>query len=253
MDNRIREFDSTSLKSTGEWKGKFKKVSGLCVSPSGDRIYVSDAENHCIWVFDSNHQLIQKWGKKGAGAGEFSLPASITVTMNLSCDGDENVLVSDYHNCRIQVFTRDGKFVREFGRSGSGDGELNLPGGIAVGVDGIVYVADCGNHRIQVFSRAGEYLRQWGREQTEDEGSAKLINPADVALDRNSFLLVTDRGNHRVCVFTLNGKCIECWGRRSENEQDARGRFDNPQGIAISKEGRAVVVDFGTKRIQTFD
>ena len=41
--------------------------------------------------------------------------------------------------------------VKKWGTQGSGDGEFNLPVGIAVESSGNVYVADQGNHRIQKF------------------------------------------------------------------------------------------------------
>ncbi|RUA32520.1 MAG: 6-bladed beta-propeller, partial [Chloroflexi bacterium] len=69
----------------------------------------------------------------------------------LAIDSDGNVYVSEYGNDRIQVFGRQGRFLRKWGREGNGDGEFSQPQGLAIDSDGDVYVSDQGNHRILVF------------------------------------------------------------------------------------------------------
>ena len=44
----------------------------------------------------------------------------------------DQVYVADSVNNRIQVFTRDGAFVRKWGRLGSTNGRFNDPRGVAV-------------------------------------------------------------------------------------------------------------------------
>jgi tripartite motif-containing protein 2/3 len=60
-------------------------------------------------------------------------------------------VVADYGNHRVQVFTKEGEFVRKFGGKGTESGQFNGPSAIAIGQDGTVIVAEDGNHRIQVF------------------------------------------------------------------------------------------------------
>ena len=45
---------------------------------------------------------------------------------------DGNVYVLDPFNSRVQVFTPDGTFLREWGEAGAGPGQLTTPEGIAV-------------------------------------------------------------------------------------------------------------------------
>src|SRR5215467_9472299 len=54
------------------------------------------------------------------------------------------------------------RFVQAWGDSGSGDGQFNLPQGVAVDGSGNVYVVDTWNSRIQKFTGDGTYLTQWG-------------------------------------------------------------------------------------------
>ena len=66
-----------------------------------------------------------------------------------------------YRNTRVVKFSKDGKYLMEWGKPGDGPGEFNLPHGIAIDAQGRVYVVDRSNSRIQVFDLNGKYLDQW--------------------------------------------------------------------------------------------
>jgi hypothetical protein len=64
---------------------------------------------------------------------------------------DGTIYVSDgYNNSRVVKISKDGVWLKTYGTYGSGDGNMKIPHGIAVG-GGHVYVADRNNNRIQVF------------------------------------------------------------------------------------------------------
>ena len=56
---------------------------------------------------------MKSFGKQGSGDGEFENPASVCITS----DG-RFIVVADFNNSRIQVFTMDGEPVFKFGDSG---------------------------------------------------------------------------------------------------------------------------------------
>jgi hypothetical protein len=60
--------------------------------------------------------------------------------------------VADAGNDRIQKFDGSGNFLLAWGSEGSGNGQFNLPHGVAVDAAGNLYVADNFNHRIQKFT-----------------------------------------------------------------------------------------------------
>ncbi|MGH9386632.1 MAG: 6-bladed beta-propeller [Vicinamibacterales bacterium] len=66
-----------------------------------------------------------------------------------------------YGTNRIVHFTKDGKFIKEWGRKGSGPGEISEPHTIAMDSRGRLFVGDRENNRIQIFDQSGKFLEEW--------------------------------------------------------------------------------------------
>ena len=103
-----------------------------------------------------------KEGVAGTGADGFDRPTSVAVAPN----GD--VFVSDGHApnkhnaARVVKFSKDGRFLKEWGKKGSAPGEFDEPHDIFVGGSrGWVYVADRQNSRVQVFDQDGKFIVAW--------------------------------------------------------------------------------------------
>ena len=69
------------------------------------------------------------------------------------------VIVCDSGNHRLQIFTSDLMFVRQFGSRGRDNGQFNGPFNITHDEYGNLYVNDLGNNRVQVFNTQGEFIR----------------------------------------------------------------------------------------------
>jgi DNA-binding beta-propeller fold protein YncE len=98
-------------------------------------------------------------GVAGTDAKTFNAPTNVAVAAN----GD--IFVSDGHNpdtnARVVKFSKDGKFIKAWGKLGSNPGEFNVPHAIVIDSRGRVLVADRGNRRIQVFDSDGNFIAQW--------------------------------------------------------------------------------------------
>jgi streptogramin lyase len=71
-------------------------------------IFVSDGYiNSRVAKFDKDGDWVKSWGERGKGPGQFNTPHSI------AADAKGNIYVADRGNRRIQVFTPDGKLLRE--------------------------------------------------------------------------------------------------------------------------------------------
>jgi peptidylamidoglycolate lyase len=94
----------------GAWDAThFNQPTDIAIRPDGT-FYVSDGYvNSRVAIFDSNGKHLREWGKKGAGAGEFSNPHGLTFV-----PGSTDVLVADRENSRLQLFDKDGAFKREW-------------------------------------------------------------------------------------------------------------------------------------------
>ena len=139
----------------GDGDGQVTLPVGLAFD-SGERLYVTDENNHRVSVFDLSGRFLHRWGSRGSGDGEFDGAAGIAI------DSNDYVYVADQHNHRIQKFDRDGAYLSQWGSHGSGDGQLDMPWGLAVDGDDNVYVADWRNDRVQKFSSDGRFLASFG-------------------------------------------------------------------------------------------
>jgi DNA-binding beta-propeller fold protein YncE len=77
-------------------------------------------------------------------------------------DAQGNIYVADgYGNARIAKYDRNGKWIKNWGSRGSGQGQFNIVHGVAIDAQGNVYVADEGNKRVQVFDSDGTFKTQF--------------------------------------------------------------------------------------------
>ena len=90
-------------------------------------------------AFDPNatkYVFVKKWGSRGTGDGQFSLPVTIIM------DSKGNLIVNERGNSRVQKFDSNGTFLLKFGSAGKGDGQFTDPEHLAIDSDGNVYVTD---------------------------------------------------------------------------------------------------------------
>ena len=112
-------------------------------STTKGRIWVADAANHRVQVFDGEGHLKFLWGRSGTAPGELSYP------YGLKLDGQGHVYICEYGNSRIQKFTLDGRSLACWGSIGREPGQLYNPWGIARDSQGRIHIVDSMNNRVQ--------------------------------------------------------------------------------------------------------
>ena len=139
----------------------------LAIGPDGN-LYVTDGSQR-VTVISPAGKVLRRWGKPGTGPGEFRFIALSDPTTPANVDREDRcrvrngmVYVSDSGNARLQVFTRQGRFVRQFGSFGSGKGQFLHPYDVAVDNAGNVYVADDQGENVSKFSPGGKVIWQIG-------------------------------------------------------------------------------------------
>jgi DNA-binding beta-propeller fold protein YncE len=109
--------------------------------------------------------------------------------------------VADASNGRIQIFDVTGdepKFLRTWGKPGTGIGELGFPYELVFDDDSHVYVCEFTNHRIQKFTLDGKSLGVWGGAGRE---VGQLHQPWSMCRDSLGEFHVVDSYNHRLQRF----------------------------------------------------
>jgi sugar lactone lactonase YvrE len=183
----LLKFDAsgTLVKSIGE--GLFVNPHGLHVDPQGN-VWVTDGggkdnKGQQVFKFNPDGQRLMTLGKAGVagdGPDTFNQPSDVQVAPN----GD--IFVADGHggnsNARIVKFSKDGTFLKAWGRKGSGAGEFDTPHGLAMDSRGRLFVADRGNNRIQIFDQAGSFVAEW----------KQFGRPSGIYIDKNDTLYSAD-------------------------------------------------------------
>jgi len=118
---------------------------------------------------------------------------------------NNQIVVAEESNHRIQVFDEKGGFIRAFGSFGSGDGQLCSPRGVVVNSQGNYFVADRDNHRVSVFDSNGQFLRKFG---SKGNGNGQLSSPRGLGLLSNGNIAVCEYSNIRISIFDSQGNFV---------------------------------------------
>ncbi len=183
----IVKFDSSGniVKSFGA--NMFVTPHGLYVD-SENNIWVTDGggekgKGQQVFKFSQDGRVLMTLGTAGVagdGPDTFNLPSDVLVAPN----GD--IFVADGHggnsNARVVKFSKNGKFIKAWGKKGSAPGEFDSPHALVLDSRGRLFVADRGNNRIQIFDQEGKFLEEW----------KQFGRPAGLFLDKNGTLFVSD-------------------------------------------------------------
>lgn len=185
--NPIFRFDRNGNVMTSFGAGLFVFPHGMTVDREGN-VYATDAEGkgskgHTVVKFSPQGKVLMTLGKPGVAGNSnelFNRPAAVAVAPN----GD--IYVADGHggdsNARVVKFSKDGKFIKSFGKKGKGRGELDELHAIALDSQGRVFVGDRGNGLIKIFDADGNLLDEW----------KQFGRPSGIFIDAADNIYVTD-------------------------------------------------------------
>ena len=229
--------------SFGQEPGQFNEPWGIAVDDSF--VYVADTWNHRVQKFTLEGDLVTTFGQSGTTAdlgaesgGFFFGPRSITLLP------DGQLAVTDTGNHRLQVFDREGNFIRVAGGPGAQPGLFNEPVGLARGEAG-VYLADTWNARIQLLTTDLSPILEWPVDGWEGDSTE---NKPYLAVDSGGRVYTTDPENFRVLIFDEGGEYLARFGQPG-TELDSLGL---PNGIAIDDEDNVYVTDARNNRVLRF-
>ena len=251
----ILRFDESGRLTNSFAAGIFVFPHGIHVDPSGN-VWLTDArgrdgKGHQVFKFSRDGKLLLTLGKAGVtgeGPDVFNQPSDVAV----AASGD--IFVADGHdensNARIVKFSKDGKFIKTWGKRGSAAGEFDTPHGLAFDSGGRLFVADRGNNRIQIFDQEGKFLEEW----------KQFSRPSGVYIDRNDVLYVADSES--------NSKTNPGWKRgiRIGSAKDGKVTAFIPdpepdpekvvtsaaEGVAADAQGNVYGAEVGTRALKKY-
>jgi len=245
--NTIIELDRKSGKPLNSWgAGLFIMPHGLTVDKENN-VWITDVGLQQVLKFSHDGKLLLKLGEARI-AGKDSLHFNYPTDVAVAADG--SFYVSDgYRNSRVIKFSREGKYLFEWGKKGNGEGEFNTPHAIDLDSHGNVYVADRENNRIQKFDAKGNFLNQWKNDVAIQLYSLS-VDPKNDNVFAVDYLTVNDiliEGSD-IIVLDSTVKFINRFGRS--------GFYAGPvcryHDITIDNEGSIYVGDILGNRIQKF-
>jgi sugar lactone lactonase YvrE len=130
------------------------------------------------------------------------------------------------------------RFLLEWGKHGSGEGEFSACVGIAIGQDDVVHTAEFRNERVQRFTADGKFL------------GAFSIQPhaGGLAVDAEGNVYVAHWNSNKLAAYSPSGELLREWGQQGTGD----GEFRLPGSVALGPDGLLYVPDQGNSRVQKF-
>ena len=192
--------------------GELKNPWGVAIID--DVIYVTSHSNSCIKMYTLNGNHVGTISKYGTGNADLSNPRGIC------SDGKGHLLVADYSNKRIQIFSTDGNIYKTIPCD-------TYPCDVAVDVEGNIHVT--ANKMIQVFTPAGTKLNTYNVNNT-------LTGPLGIAIHADGTKLIADSNLVRV---------VNVAGIQVTN----RGGLSSPYGVLFGYCGAIYICDTANYRV----
>lgn len=212
-------------------------------------------------------------GARGTGPGHYRGPTFLGLTL------DQDLVVADRGNRRVQVLTPEGRHRLTLRLGDLSGGSAYEPAGVTLTSSGRLVVADAMEGTLRLFSGVGRPLgnlgseppgpRPGGLDRIRDRelilalprqdrvvhlgssgrvlrslggfGTApgRLRGPEDVAAAGDDRFWVSESGNRRVQLFHISGG----------SEKSLNGSLERPHGLAVDSRGLVYVADRGTRSV----
>lgn len=171
----VLKFDANGNMVASFGAGMLVFPHGIHVDAAGN-VWVTDAagskdgkKGHQVIKFSPQGKVLMTLGTPGVAGNP---PKALTEPNDIVTNAAGEIFVSEGHSgqganakpdavARISKFTKDGKFIKSWGKIGTAAGEFRTPHSLAFDSRGRLFVADRGNVRLQIFDQDGQFIDQW--------------------------------------------------------------------------------------------
>ncbi len=249
-DHQIKYFDPTAPANATQVVGDTRSAEGVLANPSGtdvdsfkQELYVANAFNHRIDIFDLNTgDFKRSFGQLGFGAvgGDMLAPQDVLVL-------SDKILVTNRFLNKVSVFDKNGVETGSFGSAGTELGQFNQPYGIAKDLTGGIYVVDFGNNRLQKFD--ADFNPVWTTAGF-GFGPGQMWAPIRAVASYDGRVFVSDAYNNRIQVLdAATGEYLTSFGEFGEEP----GQLSLPFGVALDPFNQVILVsEVANNRISVF-
>ena len=253
-NHRVQIFDVSNLSAiayvatlgvsgeSGLDNAHFNSPAGVTVDVPRGRIYVADAFNWRIQMFDYTT------------LGYQTTLTGFSYTADVAVDSAGNLYVADQWNQRVQQYDSNLNYVRTYGTTGvpylTDGSHYNWPMGLAVAPDGSIYIGEWDGRRVTKLNAAG--VPQWivGEAGVWGSDNEHFSVVGDVALDAAGRVYVDDVSNCRIQIYNPDGSYYTTLGTGCGSGDY---QFNNPWGLTIAPNGDIYVADWRNHRVQIFN
>ncbi len=258
----ILEFAPSGKLLTSFGERMFAFPHGFTVDPEGN-VWASDANGdetvlgmstmgrgQQVFKFSPAGKLLMTLGKAGVagnGPDTFDRPSGVAVTAR------GEIFVTDGHgkNDRVVKFSKDGRFMKAWGKHGAGPGEFDQPHDICFDSKGRVFVADRSNNRVQIFDQEGRFIDQW---KQFGRPSAIFIAPDDTLYtsDSESDSKRNPGRTRGISVGSAKDGSVTAFIPDPDPELQETVRISGASGIAADAMGTIYAADVGPHRLRKY-
>ena len=258
----ILKFDTNGNLLFSFGKGLFAFPHGIHVD-SEENVWVTDAVlgdgrgkgstvGQTVQKFDKNGRHLMTLGTPGVSGNDathFNAPSDVVVAPN----GD--IFVADGHgpgtNERIVKFDKTGKFIKQWGKPGTGAGAFSSLHALEFDSRGRLFVGNRDNNRIDIFDQEGNLLDVW----------YQFSRPAGIHIDQATDTIYVADSESR-----STSEAHQDWTRgiRVGSARDGSVKYlipdpDNPEkgtsaaeGVTADKDGVIYGAEVGPKRMMRY-
>lgn len=177
------------------------------------------------------------WGKRGTQGGDMVKPRAAAI------DAQDRLYIVDF-TARIQVYDRDGKYLRGWTTPDCRNGR---PSGLSMDPKGNLVVSDSHYNCVRVYTPEGTELQVFGGEAGSAPGQFSYLS--DAVQDKKGYYYVAEFGqNQRISKMNDKGKVVATWGCEGREP----GQFSRIRALALGPDDNLYVADACNHRIQVF-
>jgi sugar lactone lactonase YvrE len=227
--------------------------------------------------FSPDGKVLLTLGKPGGNppGADAADPASFFAPNDVITYPNGDILVSEGHggpNSRLILFDKTGKFIKQFGKRGSGlEGEFDQPHSLAFDSRGRLWVADRANNRIQVLDpqsfKTLETHYQWSRLSGifikddivygADSESGSVSPPHHTwkrgirigsAKDGKITAFIPDPSHNGLTYETIDGKVVP---KMADGSKPPSGTLA-AEGVAVDAQGNIYGAEVGPRKLQRY-